>query len=166
MSRILPLVLAGLGIGSFIGLSTGVAAGGDAVNGVFVFGPIGAFIGWLLSRREHLEDTSLEPVADSVETKLQPGAHQDPPLASKVFHAVFVLFASLWNAHISLLQACSVLPTFIQKPWLFFVLGILFSIPFPPFLGVYFFAYLGASHFGMSEKTNYRATITDLHGHS
>ena len=165
MSRILPYVLAGMGIGSFVGLSTGVAAGGDAVNGIFVFGPIGAFIGWLLARRGHLENPTLEPIADGIEPKLQPNAHEGPPLPSRVFHAVFVLFASFWNAHISVLQACSVLPIFIQKPWLFFVLGILISIPFPPFLGVYFFAYLGALHFQMSEKTGYRANITDLNDH-
>ena len=162
MNRILPFVLAGLGIGSFIGISTGVAAGGDAVNGIFVFGPIGAFIGWLLARRGHPEQTMMEAVADVNEPNVLSAIKAEPPLVSKVLHAVFVLFASLWNAHISLLQACSVLPIFIQKPWLFFVLGILISLPFPPFLGVYFFAYLGASHFGMSEKTRYRANITDL----
>jgi hypothetical protein len=154
--------LAGLGIGSFVGLSTGVAAGGDAVNGVFVFGPIGAFIGWPLARHRHLEQIPVEIVADSDDPKIQLAAHEGPPFARKVLLAVFVFFASLWNAHIYLLQTCSVLPIFMQKPWLFFVLGIVISIPFPPFLGVYLFAYLGASHFGMSEKTSYRANITDL----
>lgn len=162
MNRALPYALAGLAIGSFIGLSTGVVASGGGVNGIFVFGPIGAFIGWLLSKRGNTKDLGIATLSIGSVPEQPKLPMLEPPLATKVLHAVFVFFALVWNAHVYALDKVSVLPTFIQKPWLFFVLGIVISIPFPPLLGIYFCAYLGASHFGMSENTGYHARITDL----
>ena len=149
-------VLAGLGIGSLIGISTGVAAGGDAINGAFVFGPIGAIIGWLFALSGGPKPTVQMPATPELQAKIP----EPLSLSGKLLDVVFVVFASLWNAHIDLLSFLRVLPTFVEKPWLFFVMAVVISAVFPPFLGIYLFAYLGASHFGLSETTSYRATIT------
>jgi hypothetical protein len=155
-----PFVLAGLAIGSVIGLSTGVAAGGNAVNGVFVFGPIGAVVGWLFARQGNRENPGTEIPLNLTEPPLQPLQSDGLSLIEKTIHAVLAFGASMWNVQIYVLHSLGLLPSFVEKPWLFFVLAIVVSIPFPPILGVYLFAYLGALQFGMSEKTEYRANIT------
>ncbi|SIT21374.1 hypothetical protein SAMN02744133_10868 [Thalassospira xiamenensis M-5 = DSM 17429] len=49
MKRMLTGAAIGLIVGAFLGSMTGVAAMGTAVNGMWVFGLIGAFIGGLVA---------------------------------------------------------------------------------------------------------------------
>ncbi|MBR9817286.1 MAG: hypothetical protein GYB52_11710 [Rhodospirillales bacterium] len=49
MKRMLTGAAIGLIVGAFLGSMTGVSAMGTAVNGMWVFGLIGAFIGGLVA---------------------------------------------------------------------------------------------------------------------
>ncbi|WP_207102840.1 hypothetical protein [Paracoccus shandongensis] len=168
MSRILAFILAGTLIGLFAGLSMGVAAGGTAYNAAIIFAPLGGFIGWLVGSRYHasVPDHAVPKPDESVEKTI---SDQPQPVMNdkKVENALVSLItsglaitAALWNFHVDLLDAVGLLPTFIKSPWLFAALCIVISIFFPPFLVVYFVAYIGALHHGMNEETSYRAVIS------
>lgn len=51
MKRLAIWTVLGLLSGLFLGSSTGVAAFGNAWNGAWIFGPIGAVIGFLIALR-------------------------------------------------------------------------------------------------------------------
>ena len=62
MNKTTQFVIGGALIGLFLGSSTGVVMQGAGYNGAVIFGPLGAFIGWLISRnsKEDVEDPPLE----------------------------------------------------------------------------------------------------------
>lgn len=169
MSRILAFVIAGTLIGLFVGLSMGVAVGGTAYNAAVIFGPLGGFIGWLVGNRPrsfapdiHNALAPDESVTEAITDKPQglvEGKKPENALVALISSGLAIT-AALWNFHVDLLDAVGVLPAFIKSPWLFAVFCIAISIFFPPFLVVYFVAYVGALHHGMSEETGYRAVIS------
>jgi hypothetical protein len=166
-------VLAGLIIGAFLGFSTGVALGGFALNGALVFGPLGAFIGWVFasSGRPSFAGSGPKPAvvaapladavvdlvaAENASSLRNAGA---PSSARGIIHAVLTLLALAWNSHIELLRVTHLLPIFLRKTWLFLVLCVVASFIFPPFFAIYFACYLGAAQFGISKETEFRAMI-------
>ncbi|WP_417241933.1 hypothetical protein [Celeribacter sp.] len=159
MRRPLALIIAGSGIGLFIGLSIGIAAGGTAYNGAVFLVPLGAFIGWLISTKsdqaEDLSNNSPSPISEQGGG----GAERFGEGIGAVVSSALTIAATVWNFHIDLLQLLGLLPTFIKQPLLFLGLAIVATMLFPPFLVVYFFCWLGASHFGISEEGQYRAII-------
>ena len=76
-----------------------------------------------------------------------------------ILHASLAILASVWNFHIDILKVLGLLPTFVRQPLLFAGLCVVVSAVFPPFLGLYFSAWLAANHFGLSEERQFRVTI-------
>ena len=154
-----PFVIGGALIGLFLGSATGVAMLGTAYNGAVVFGPLGAFIGWLISKKNNqdVENLPLKPSSSNGnETDV---ASNLGASAASVFISALTILATVWNFHIDLLEMLKLLPTFQEKPWLFFVLAVVVSAIFPPFLAVYFVCYLSANRFGIEPENGYRASI-------
>ncbi|GGO31845.1 hypothetical protein GCM10010991_18410 [Gemmobacter aquaticus] len=160
------LILAGAGVGVLLGISSGVAFGGTAYNGALVFGPLGAFIGWLISRSGKTEsESSLGAMSGSLNSSedtadLAKKAQSGKSLGlGDVFRSVLILLASAWNFHIEILRLMRLLPYFKEMPWLFLIVLGVGTLVFPPFFGVYFFCYLGAAHFGIAADHDFIAQI-------
>ncbi|MDA9208554.1 hypothetical protein N9O61_06710 [Octadecabacter sp.] len=157
MKQQTALIIAGALIGFLIGSSMGLAFGGTAYNAAWFFTPLGAFIGWLIPSKQHLDkDISTVPLATSDETS---GGEKVGNALATIFTALLRIMASLWNFQIDVLNVLGVLPTFVRQPLLFAGVCFVISIFFPPFLAIYFLAWLGANHFEMSEATNYRSVM-------
>jgi hypothetical protein len=161
MKRSTALTIAGAGIGALVGSSMGVAAFGGAVNAAWVFGPLGAFVGWLVSGRLN-DRPGIQADMQSTETLNSDPQMDSPdrthPLA-KVMHSALMLMAYLWNFHVAALDRAGLLDTFVRQPLLFLGFCVLISFFFPPFLGVYFFSWLASSHFNATEESRYYADI-------
>ena len=161
MSRTLAFMLSGAGLGFFIGSSMGIATGGTAFNAVWLFAPLGAFIGWLLASRNSaigMKNEETDAQNDS-ETEKETERDFSPNALQVVAKAALAILASVWNFQIDLLDYIGVLDTFVRQPILFFGLVSLASFLFPPIFPVYFFAWLGANSFGINEQNKYRATV-------
>ena len=165
MSKAMGFVIGGALIGLFLGSSTGVAMMGTAYNGAIIFGPLGAFIGWLVSKRNE-KKAGEPPLKPSPSTGNENQSENKSNVASNigadtanVFISVLTILATVWNFHIDLLEMIKILPVFQDKPWLFFVLAVVVSAFFPPFIAVYFICYLGAAHFGVKPENGYRSSI-------
>ncbi|WP_324752271.1 hypothetical protein [Roseovarius sp. Pro17] len=163
MKRSTGFIFAGAFLGLFTGSSMGVAVGGTAYNAAVFLTPLGAFIGWLLASKTDASSIVSENVPQSISD--EPKTNEIEPKAAArggievVFQSGMAIFAALWNFHIDLLRLIGILPTFVRQPFLFAGLGVIVSIFFPPFAVVYFCMWLGANHFGLSEESQYRATI-------
>ncbi len=145
----------------------GVAVGGTAYNAAVIFVPLGGFIGWLIGNRPPASDNQAVQRPDDVLSEAEKGrfeAAKDDTKPDNAFVALIssslAITAALWNFHIDLLDTLGLFPVFARSPWLFVMLCVVISIFFPPFLVVYFAAYVGALHHGMSEKTAYRAVLS------
>ncbi|AMY70852.1 hypothetical protein [Frigidibacter mobilis] len=169
MSQANALMVTGAVIGLVLGSSMGIAVGGTAYNAAVFLTPLGAFIGWLISRSiggaTKQAAAGVEP-ATSVQERPQEAVSEnsvsDVPnrdFFERLVWSVLALLATLWNFQIDLLDKVGVLPTFVRQPLLFAGLCIVISVFFPPALVIYFLAWLGANHFKISEETSYRATI-------
>jgi len=158
MNRTLALPVAGTCLGAFVGSSMGVAAFGGAVNGAWVFGPLGAFVGWLVAGRLE-KPMSSEHSTQSEQSPKLPDTDRFANAAASVFHAILLLLAYTWNFHISALKSLGILDTFVRRPLLFAGLCCVISLFFPPFLVAYFCCWLAASHFNASEDSLYFAKI-------
>lgn len=154
---------AGAAIGFIVGVSMGVAVGGAAYNAAIFFVPLGAFIGWLIASRvppsvKKSDATEIEQAASTpsqsseTEVVLREGI-------GMIVHSALAIMAFAWNFHIEVLRLLGVLPTFVRQPLLFAGLCIVISVVFPPFIGIYFIAWLAANHFGLSQENQYRAII-------
>lgn len=141
----------------------GVVVGGAGYNAAVFLVPLGAFIGWLLASRSstaldhslaptHVETGTLADQSSETEFVFRQGA-------GMIFHSALAILASIWNFQIDTLKALGLLPAFVRQPLLFAGLCIVVSMVFPPFLGLYFFAWLAANHFGLSEECQYRVTV-------
>lgn len=148
----------------------GIAMSGTAFNGAYLFCPLGGFIGWLVSRKlEETGETSPEkspdpadPDSDDISnTKENTFDHlkSADTIIPLIIYSALAIAASVWNFHIDLLKVTGLLPTFVENPWLFVILCVVITFFVQPFLAIYSVAYLAASHFGASEKTDYRAVI-------
>lgn len=169
MSRSNALILVGAVIGFFLGSSIGVATGGTAYNGAYFLVPLGAFIGWLISRNK-TDNSAPTNVTENSKDFLdgQGGLLQSPTakenrtppnFVHSMLLAAGIFLATLWNFHIDLLEKVGVLESFIKQPFYFVAMCIGISIFLPPFVGAYLVAWLAAQQFGMSEETKYRAVI-------
>ncbi len=135
-SRIFGAII-GFFIGSFLGGSMGVAAGGGAVNGAYVFGPIGAFIGYLLGQRKNVSKgnetyarTSRNandkgPAGPEQAEELKENLTETANKAEWFFNAIVRLLCSFWNIQMGFLIRINVMPYFISMSWIFAVIGIL-----------------------------------------
>src|SRR6056297_2841024 len=152
MNRTPAFVLSGAGLGFFLGSSMGIAAGGTAFNAVWLFVPLGAFIGWLLESRNLAIENNDEETSSEVQDANEAALAKDPQLNAfqAVAQAALAILASVWNFQIDLLATLGVLDAFVRQPLLFAGLCIVASILFPPILPIYFFAWLGAIHFGIN----------------
>ena len=146
--------------GLFPGSSTGMAMQGTAYNGAVVFGPSGAFIGWLISRnsKKSAIDSPLEPSSSNesdaqAEDKTEMASNLGASAAG-VFISALAILAAVWNFHIDLLKVTRLLPIFQEKPWLFIVLGVVVSAFLPPFLPVCLFAIWVLFILGQDLKTD------------
>lgn len=162
MKKSTAFILSGTGLGLFVGSSMGVATGGTAYNAALFLTPLGAFIGWLLasksttlSKDENNETQALPVQNDSVSggTKKTRGGIE------MLVHSAMAIMASVWNFHIEFLRVLGLLPAFVRQPLLFVGFCVVVSAFFPPFFAVYFFAWLGANYFGLSEKGQYRVIV-------
>jgi hypothetical protein len=163
MKKSTAFVLSGAGLGLFIGSSMGVAVGGNAYNAAFFLSPIGAYIGWLLVAKNstigepQIEEPQLlpeKPTPASLDKSIDWGAGFE-----QLIHSALAIMASLWNFHIEILRIVGLLPTFARQPLLFLGLCVVIYVVFPPFLIVYFCAWLGASHFGQSTENQFKVTV-------
>lgn len=138
--------------------------GGAAYNGAVVFGPVGGLIGWLLGRPNNVRDKA------KAETELnaENGMGQVPKMQTDrelgVISSILLFLAKLWNTHIDGLESIGLLSAFVAKPWLFAAQACIISVFFPPFLPVYFVAYVAAVSFGLDEANGYRAKLPTLRG--
>ncbi len=164
LNKSVSFVAAGTLIGVFIGSSMGIAAGGTAYNAAFFFGPLGAFIGWLLPNKlsTPTEHTSDPPVSETPKPEPELLAnnvsHDQSPLTA-IATSLIMILATVWNFHIDLLGYLRVLPYFLDMPIFFVGLCLIITMLFPPFLLLYFAAWLSANHFGLHKKNQYRAII-------
>ncbi|UWQ99031.1 hypothetical protein K3729_16720 [Rhodobacteraceae bacterium S2214] len=155
MRRSISTIIAGALFGLFIGSSMGLAFGGSAYNAAWFFTPLGAFIGWLVHKSSASEGVDLEQTRDF--DALDSSAEKVGKASANIFTSLLKILASLWNFQIDLLDTLGLLQTFVKQPLLFAGLCVVISVFFPPFLVIYFLSWLGASHFGATENTKYRA---------
>lgn len=163
MKKSISFIVAGAVLGLLVGSSMGVAVGGSAYNATFFLVPLGGFVGWLIATRNSAAtDPTTErdavPTSSVVPAQVEP-ADSGAKGFGLVVHSALAILATVWNFHIEILNALGVLPTFVRQPLLFAGLCVVISAFFPPFLALYFFAWLGANHFGLSEEKQFRATI-------
>lgn len=135
-------------LGSFIGLSTGVAALGGAVNGALVFGPIGFLIGWMMPTPPVRTDwppgdssadaDDARPEAHLGQTEAPRGDYQRVEDSLKdIIPIVGRLLGSVWNLEMRLLIAVGLMPYLVRHPWLLFGIAfVMLALVFP--LGVVF----------------------------
>jgi hypothetical protein len=161
----------GAAIGIFLGGSVGVASGGTAYNAALLFGIFGAFVGWLIGlvidqSKEQPLDQNLgrDDKNGTGESEVPLDTGSKPTAADELLRAAFIILATCWNFHIDILKNLSILPVFVEKPWLFFVFPLVVTVFFPPFAVIYFVCYLGASQFTMSADTEYRSIIAPRSG--
>lgn len=157
------LIFAGAALGFFIGSSMGVAVGGTAYNAAVFLAPLGAFIGWLLSSRNSAiseQKTELHLQSPS-ETNSQHTQNDGKAqlIVGQLVHSTLAIMASVWNFQIAVLNSLGLLPTFVRQPLLFLGFCIVVSMFFPPFLVLYFCAWVAASHFGLSKEDQYRVVV-------
>jgi hypothetical protein len=156
----------GAAIGLAFGVTTGVAGYGTAVNGAYVFVPLGAFIGWLVSRGEDQgsSDTNTPNDFDQDEKsgqKLDRASAETGDLAFvKIVFVAAAFLATIWNLHISALEKLNLLGQFLDKPWLFIVLPVSIGVFFPPFAIAYFVCYVAAANYGASAESKFRANVS------
>lgn len=158
MKNSTALTIAGLGIGVFVGSSMGVAAFGGAVNAAWVFGPVGGFIGWLVSGRLSGSDTTTKPSRDdetTLDTKETELLENKRDHVASIMRSGLMLLAYVWNAHIAIIDRLGLLDTFTRTPVLFFGLCIVVTVFFPPFLVAYFLCWLAASHFDATKASRF-----------
>jgi len=160
MRKKILFLLGGAAIGLFLGLSTGVAMQGTAYNGAIVFGPLGALIGWLISGNEIEKMEEPRPTTESESEAIV--SFDFEKWATSIFLVMLAIFATVWNFHIDLLKMVRLMPYFREKPWLFFVMALVLSVLFPPFIVPYLVCYFSASHFGLTYENGYRASIRDV----
>ena len=169
MNKTASYTIAGVAIGLFVGSSMGIATGGAAYNGAVFLGPLGGFVGWLISiagktvTKPDAEETDGKVISHPEPINYQSSGHPSEgssstsPEPTNIYIAGLAILATVWNFHIEVLKMVNLLPIFLNKPWLFAALSVVVSVFFPPFLIVYFFAYLGASHFGASAENGFIA---------
>lgn len=163
MNKSTAYILSGSALGLLVGSSMGVAVGGTAYNAAYFLAPLGAFIGWLLASRKEIEagrpteSGSAQPT-DTI-GPLPESAEKPTNSFAPIVHSTWVILATIWNFQIEILNTLGVLPTFVRQPLLFAGLCVVISVFFPPFLILYFFAWLGANHFGLSEENQFRSII-------
>jgi uncharacterized membrane protein (DUF485 family) len=162
MKNVTAFTIAGIGIGVFVGSSMGVAAFGGAVNAAWVFGPVGGFIGLLVSGRLSTSNTDTkssqydETTLASAEIEFLENKRDH---VSSVIRSGLMLLAYVWNAHIAVIDRLGLLDTFTRAPVLFFGLCIVITVFFPPFLVPYFLCWLAASHFDATEASRFYAKV-------
>ncbi|TGQ36513.1 hypothetical protein [Mesorhizobium sp. M00.F.Ca.ET.216.01.1.1] len=161
------------GLGYFIGLSTGVAALGDAVSGAFVFGPIGFVIGWLMPAKWTSAETpptgsERDPVV--IVAQATPD-HVEQPVAepsdfrrveqslNEVIPIIGRILGSVWNMEMKLLIAVGLMPYLVRHAWLLFGIAVvLLAVLFP--LGIVFTVTgIAAMNYGAEAGSNF---IVDL----
>lgn len=155
----------GAAMGLVVGVTTGVAGHGTAVNGAYVFAPLGALIGWLVSRgfEQGTSDTNIEGKLNQdeqseVKPNKAPSETADVAFV-KIIFAIAAFFATIWNLHINALEKLNLLGQFLDKPWLFLLLPICIGIFFPPFAIAYFVCYVAAANYGANAESNFRAKV-------
>jgi hypothetical protein len=144
--------------GAVVGLATGVAAFGDAVNGAVVFGPLGFLVGWLLPRNaasgnQTVAESSSKTPVDETESALgsqdfknaESSIDEMVPLAGK-------LLLSIWNLQMRGLIAVGAMEHVVRRPWLLFALAlVLLAVVFP--IGIVFAVTgLAGFHYGASPR--------------
>ena len=163
MKKSTAFTLAGAGLGLFFGSSMGIAAGGSAYNAAVFLTPLGGFVGWLIASRngavserpsQDSQGSGVDATVDSLES--QPTSDRG---VVSIVHSALAIMAALLNFHIEVLRGLGLLSTFSRQPLLFFGLVVIFSAIFPPFFVIYFCAWLGANHFGLSAENEYRVNI-------
>ncbi|ASM71218.1 MULTISPECIES: hypothetical protein [Roseobacteraceae] len=169
MTKTSALILVGAIVGLVLGSSMGIAVGGTAYNAMYFLAPTGAFIGWLVSRDKDADGRTSDVGTFSSNSEFgldedsAPKSPDNKPDEKNFFMGLFwaaaALLATLWNFQIDLLERVGVLNSFVQRPLYFLALCICISLFFPPFIGLYILAWLGAHQFGISETSKYRADI-------
>jgi hypothetical protein len=163
MKKSTAYIIAGSSFGLLVGSSMGVAVGGTAFNAAFFVVPLGGFVGWLLASRNdaqtgHQPEIAPAATLETINSQSRPSIKSNGGFAS-IVHSALAILATIWNFQIEILSALGILPTFVRQPLLFAGLCIVISVFFPPFLALYFFAWLGANHFGLSEENQFRSVI-------
>ncbi|MDC0658409.1 hypothetical protein N6L27_10415 [Leisingera sp. SS27] len=157
MKRTTAFAISGAAIGFFAGSSMGIATGGDAYNAAVFLTPLGAFVGWVLALRNSAISSANEDTVQSKASTEDPARTQSN--VPQLVEGALALLASMWNFQIDMLKAIGLLDTFVRQPMLFAGLAIVISVFLPPFLPVYFCAWLGANHFGLSKENSYRVAV-------
>lgn len=130
-------------LGSFIGLSTGVAALGGAVNGAVVFGPIGFLVGWMMpTPRVRNDGQPRSSPADAGAAMPEPNLGQtEAPRddyqrvedsLKEITLLIGRLLGSVWNLEMRLLIAVGLMPYLVRHPWLLFGIAfVMLALAFP-----------------------------------
>jgi hypothetical protein len=155
--------------GCIVGLSMGVAAFGDAVNGAFVFGPIGFVIGWLLpwSRPNvpiHGEGAGETPEPRPGVVRQTSDITQVEKSVNDMMPLVGRMLAAVWNMQMKALIALGLMGHFQKYPWVFVgVALLLLALVFP--LGVIFSVTgLAALHFNVSARDQFLVNLEGREG--
>jgi hypothetical protein len=141
-----------------VGLATGVAAFGGAVNGALVFGPLGFLVGCLLPRSATSKDqTVAEPSSKTPIDEIQPAMRSQDfknaessidemvPIAGK-------LLVSVWNLQMRGLIAVGAMEHVVRRPWLLFVLALVLLTVVLPIGIVFAVTGLAGIHYGASPR--------------
>lgn len=155
----------GFAAGAFFGISTGVAVGGDAYNGVWIFGALGALIGWLFgddrqSDQKREETLSPDDPLDAADVRFQ-AEKKDGRSArdNSLLGVALRMLAGIWNFHIDVLEYVGLLPLFQRNPLAFSVFPVCIIIFFQPLFLLYIMCYAAARQYGLSAEDGYRAKI-------
>lgn len=171
-SRYIIFPAFGATIGFFMGSSTGLAFGGDAVNGGVIFGLIGAVIGFLIASSAYSSNSASETLdqspenenSDAISANLESStpaddSHQLAESAYSLLETAINIAGSLWNLEMVLLKKIGLMPYFVRMPWIFLVVGFSFlALLFP--IGIIFaLTAFAAIHFQASSKNEFSVRI-------
>lgn len=122
--------------GVMIGVSTGVAFSGGAVNGAYVFGPIGFLLGFLLVKKGKKDNLSARSLGEKQYTEEKKKASFEESIL-EMYRGFRKICCIVWNLEMKLIKAIGLMPLFRKTGWSFVILAfLLLAVAFP--LGMIF----------------------------
>jgi hypothetical protein len=158
----------GLFIGIFFGSSIGVASGGNAVNGVYIFGPIGGFVGWLIAKKTNRANNRPSVEESQADADIQsrnnfPTTYENQAIGLLHSSISFVIqfLADVWNFKMDIILKIGLMPTLKSHSWVFVVFPFVITFIIPFYAPIYVLLGVVAMSCGANAENNFRAIPSD-----